>query len=320
MHSDEIQSESISIRLDVKPVLPAGETTLHIKRFSPGASLERQIPPVLMLHGSLSNGRIFYSESGKGLAPFLARLGYDVYVGDLRGRGKSRPRIAPGADYGQNESIRQEIPAMIQEIRRRRGEIPQHWVAHSWGGVLLYSVLARFPEFRPGVRSLVLVVTRRSIRQNNWSVFWKFHLFWHHVGQWLARKKGYLPAREWKFGADNETLLSLAECSAWVKPSPWIDTRDGFDYGKAIQGADLPPSLWLAGAGDTDIAHPRDVRDFAIETGSPDIELHVLGKRSGNTMDYGHSEILTHPKAADEVFPLIGTWLGRHDAGIPQST
>ncbi|NIQ57196.1 MAG: alpha/beta fold hydrolase, partial [Gammaproteobacteria bacterium] len=209
MQSGGIQSESLHIRLEGAPGSPGDETTLHLERIRPPGPPERLGRPVFMLHGSLSNGRVFYSRSGKGLGPFLARRGYDVYIGDLRGRGESRPRIAPGASHGQNESIRQEIPAMIREIRRLRGEIPQHWVAHSWGGVLSYSVLARFPEYRSSVRSMVLLATRRSIRQNNWGVFWKFHFFWHRVGPWLAKRKGYLPARELRFGADNETILSL---------------------------------------------------------------------------------------------------------------
>lgn len=313
MQSGGIQSDSLTIRLDGAPASLGGETTLHLERIRPAVPPERLRHPVFMLHGSLSNGRVFYSRSGKGLAPFLAGQGYDVYIGDLRGRGKSRPRIAPGASHGQNESIRQEIPAMIREIRRLRGEIPQHWVAHSWGGVLLYSVLARFPEYRPCVRSMVLLATRRSIRQTNWGVFWKFHVFWHRAGPWLAKRKGYLPAHEWRFGADNETILSLAECSRWVRPSPWIDTRDGFDYGEAIKDADLPPSLWLAGSGDTDIGNFLDVREFALETGSRDPEIRVLGRKNGNAVDYGHAGILTHPKAAEDIFPLIATWLHRHD-------
>jgi hypothetical protein len=40
----------------------------------------------------------------------------------------------------------------------------------------------------------------------------------------------------------------------------------------------------------------------------------VLGRRNGNAVDYGHAGILTHPRAAEEVFPLIGGWLSRHDA------
>ena len=46
---------------------------------------------VLMIHGAVENGRIFYSNSGKGLAPFLCNSDSDVFVIDLPGRGESQP-------------------------------------------------------------------------------------------------------------------------------------------------------------------------------------------------------------------------------------
>ena len=63
---------------------------LHLKRFC-GSSTGSV---VFMLHGTVENGRIFYSRNGKGLAPFLASKGYDVFVADLRGRGESTPAIS----------------------------------------------------------------------------------------------------------------------------------------------------------------------------------------------------------------------------------
>ena len=69
--------------------IPITDTdTLFVRRFRVEG---KAIGNVFLLHGSIENGRIFYSENNKGLAPFLARNGYDVYVGDLRGRGKSKP-------------------------------------------------------------------------------------------------------------------------------------------------------------------------------------------------------------------------------------
>jgi len=62
---------------------------LHLKRFFN----DKMGQPVVMLHGSIENGKIFYSSSGKGLAPFLADQGYDVFVPDFRGKGKSTPPI-----------------------------------------------------------------------------------------------------------------------------------------------------------------------------------------------------------------------------------
>lgn len=58
-----IQRQSIAVPL-------ANGDILTLQRFRGAESG----PPVLMLHGAIENGRIFYSESGKGLAPYLARF------------------------------------------------------------------------------------------------------------------------------------------------------------------------------------------------------------------------------------------------------
>lgn len=72
--------------------LQASDYRLHLMHISqPG---QRGIP-VLMIHGMVEDGRIFYHPSGKGLGCYLARQGYEVYVADLRGtaRFQSRPPV-----------------------------------------------------------------------------------------------------------------------------------------------------------------------------------------------------------------------------------
>src|SRR5690606_33141901 len=112
---------------------------LHLKRwYARGASR-----PVLLLHGAVENGRIFYTDSGKGFAPFLASWGFDTYSADLRGRGGSGRPISRESGYGQTEAIRDELPALARAVSDRHGGMPVDWVAHSWGGVLMLSALAR---------------------------------------------------------------------------------------------------------------------------------------------------------------------------------
>ncbi len=101
-----------------------------------------------MVHGAIENGRIFYTESGKGLACFLARHGYQVYVADLRGRGLSTPAIAEQAEHGQHELITEDMPALHRWIAARHAGFKLHWMAHSWGGVIMASTLVRFPSWR----------------------------------------------------------------------------------------------------------------------------------------------------------------------------
>lgn len=43
---------------------------------------------VLLLHGAIENGKIFYTEKNKGFAPFLAKNGYNCFVADLGERFK----------------------------------------------------------------------------------------------------------------------------------------------------------------------------------------------------------------------------------------
>ena len=103
--NNEVRQESLFV-----PVSSTDE--LHLRRIwrDPNG------PPVFMIHGSIENGRVFYSPSGKGLAPYLAQNGYDVYVGDLRGRGLSRPPIGRHSAYGQTEMITEDTPTMVREI------------------------------------------------------------------------------------------------------------------------------------------------------------------------------------------------------------
>ena len=60
---------------------------MHIRRFG-----DPNHVPVLLLHGSVEDGRVFYSRKGKGLAPYLAINGFEVFVPDFRGHGYSTPR------------------------------------------------------------------------------------------------------------------------------------------------------------------------------------------------------------------------------------
>ena len=78
-------AESLYVKVD-------GGPQLHLRHF-PGPG-----HPVFLVHGAIENGRIFYSDNGKGFAPYLQKQGFDVYVLDLRGRGKSLPTLRKGAE------------------------------------------------------------------------------------------------------------------------------------------------------------------------------------------------------------------------------
>ncbi len=285
--------------------------TLYMKRIRPS---QGQGQPVLMVHGMMSNGRIFYSHNGKGLAHYLARHGFDVFVADLRGKGLSTPRISRHARHGQTETIRDDIPALHAAIRQLTGNQPVHWVAHSWGGVFLNSALLRQPELIPEVASLVHFAVKRSVHVRNVTKSIEIDLMWNVVLRGVTRTVGYLPARSLRFGSDDETNKTHLQIKRWAKVRPWVDSDDGFDYGAAAKHITLPPALYLAAKDDPCRGHRSDVKRFRDESGPHVSKVHLLARRTGYRHDYDHVNLLTHPDAEREHFPLALAWMrGEHD-------
>lgn len=281
--------------------------SLHLKRFF----TDPKGPTVFALHGAIENGKIFYSKNQKGLGPFLAKSGFDVFIADLRGRGESFPQISKKSKYGQYHSITQELPLFFDKIFTLKMEHKIHLLAHSWGGVLLMSYLARYPDFFQKIKSAVFFGTKRRILSQNFEKFWKIDLFWNLISSLLIKWKGFLPAKEFGLGSDNESAESWKDSKLWIK-GPWIDTCDSFDYASAITEHKIFPLLNLVGSNDFCLGNPRDVKLFLDEC-KMKVNIDIIGKRNGYHHDYGHIDILTHSDSEKEIYPLVLNWFKKYD-------
>ena len=282
----------------------SGNHILHVKHIYQ----ERTGTPVFMLHGAIENGKIFYSESGKGFAYFLAEKGYDVFVLDQRGRGKSTPRISKNSTFSQKETLKEDIHACIREIEKQRGLIKQIWVGHSWGGVLLTAFLARNPSFKQRVDRLIYFGTKRSVRVKNIHRFVLISFAWNTLAPLLVKWHGYLPTITYKYGSDNESAGTLSDSIRWVKNSVWLD-EDGFNYHESLQSFSLPETLYVVGKKDYCLGHISDVKRFIDESGNHAYTLMYLSKKHGFQKDYDHINMLTDPRAVNDHFQRIYTWL-----------
>ncbi|MBU3021685.1 alpha/beta fold hydrolase [Aestuariibacter sp. A3R04] len=281
-----------------------GHHQLHLRHIR----INENGPPVLMLHGVIENGRIFYTESGKGLACFLAAQGYNVYVADMRGRGKSVPPISEDHNHDQYDQITRDIPLFLNYVFEHTRQ-PVHAIAHSWGGVLLASALVRFPELSKNIRSKICFGTKRSVRVQNPEKWFKVDFVWKWLCPKVARRKGFLPGAKMKIGADDETYGSLCQGMKWVELNPWVDPKDQFNYAQAAKETNWPVTWHIAAANDYALGHPRDVRDFIAESVGSSARFTVLSRKNGNLFDYDHINMLTHPRAVEDHFPSIAQWL-----------
>jgi predicted alpha/beta hydrolase len=278
--------------------------TLHIRNIHKTAGGI----PVLMLHGAIENGKIFYTESGKGLACYLAEQGFNVYVADFRGRGLSTPKIDGDSNFGQHETIVHDIPALIEYVYGLTKQA-MHVICHSWGGVLFGSTLARFPLLLPHIRSQLCFGTKRRVTVWNMERLLKVSLVWRLFTPLVTKKTGYLNAVKFGIGSDNETQQSMVESLDWIKSKAWIDLIDNFDYGKAALEINWPPTWHITGVKDFALGHAQDVKLFINETSKSEAKFSNLSKKGGYHLDYDHINILTHKNAPKDHFPEIVDWL-----------
>ena len=300
-------THSIDNRINPEIIsIPFGENdTLRMTRLC----RDPEGTPVFMLHGMIENSAIFCSRKGRGLGPFLADHGYDVYMADLRGRGKSTPPVGRHSNHGQTESILYEVPAFIKKIIEIRGTVTQKWIAHSWGGVILNSVMARFPEYAGMVDRAVYFGAKRRVAAVNRTRLARIDFIWGLLCSIAGLVCGYLPAKKMRIGSDNEPRMSHLGCVRWVYRKRWVDPVDGFDYGEAAKTASLPPVLYLAAVNDRCLGHPADVKRTMDESCQDNAAYRVLGKEYGNLHDYDHVSMLTHPDAVRDHFPIVLQWL-----------
>lgn len=292
----DILAESLFI-----PVTPTD--TLHLKRFSQS----RQGPPVFLVHGSIENGRIFYSNSGKGFAPYLASRGYDVFVADLRGRGQSTPPISAASDFGLHHTLTEDFPAFINKIKELKGDVPQYWGAHSWGGVLMLAYLAR-PTVPVQVQAMAFFASKRRISIWSPKKFFMVDVMWNWFAKATVAAGGALYAKQLRMGSDSETRLTHRQTHEWVVNKRWLHWHDAYDYAEALQRIKLPPTLYLTGAKDDVLGHPVDVQKLLQETGCPRSKFTLLSKANGYRHNYDHINILTHPDAQQDHFKEVVDW------------
>lgn len=277
---------------------------LHIKKIYKESSL----PPVVLIHGSMENGKIFYSKSLKGFAPYLAQNGFTVYVVDLRGKGESHPKISRDFNFGQADVIN-DLVHVYEYIQTFHPNDKQIWGSHSWGGVLVNCFLLRHPEYIKRTEKLFHFATKRSISVRSIQKYINIDIAFKRLFTWQAYLEGYVSPRF--FGFDSEARNYHVDVAKWVSQMSFVDPSDRFDYAQSALKHKLPQSLFIAGINDPYLGNPVDVRRFMQECNVMEHDYLLLSKANGRLHDYGHNDMVTHPDGPNDHFPLIKQWLQR---------
>lgn len=251
-------------------------------------------PAVVLTHGTFSN-----AQTCTRLATYLAENGFDCWVLELRGHGRSEAGpVHPNFErFGECD-----VPAALRAVRHHTQDRPLFWIGHSGGGLVLLMHLARHPEALAQVKGVVTLASQATDAGMTWSGRVKIAL--SAAGNNLL---GYAPGPLFKLGPENEFRGVMNQWFRWNWNGRWTG-HDGFDYLEGLGRIDVP-ALCFAGGGDRFIAPYQGCRRLYNALGGPDKQMVLCAKSEGYGEDYSHARIITSRRAQQEIWPIISEWL-----------
>lgn len=264
--------------------------------------------PVVLLHGSFSNRRFWYSPAGIGPGAYLARMGFDVWIAEMRGHGLS-PRN-PG--YSRNrvaDYAAWDLPAIAAFIHEQTGQ-PAHWLGHSLGGATLLAALGGGYLPPAAVRSATVLGTQLGHAPRLLKlppVVWAAHA--------LLAGFTHVSGLRFRRGPEDEPIATVLEHLRWHAWWGRFGDARG-DWLQGLAGVELPV-LAVAAAADRQ-SPPAACRRLWQHLRQADRHFLLLSQAQGFASDYGHLQMLHGKDAQREVWPLLADWL--KTGTLPQQT
>jgi len=261
--------------------------------------------PVILVHGTFCQRSFWVSDKGLGLGPYLLERGYDVWIPEARGHGRS-PRDERFRSWSAEDQMQFDLPAVQRLVATETGR-GAHWVGHSWGGVAILGSIGAGWLTEDQMRSAV--VLGANITEGD---AWLKQKLPRAAAWLLLTALGRVPAALFRLGPEPESRAYMLDFFRWKGPSAAWRTVDGRDYWEGIRRTKVP-LLDFAAANDT--MDPVPGCRFVFDAvGSENKAWVLLGTEQGFSKDYGHVEMVISKAARVEVWPRIADWLDAHEA------
>jgi pimeloyl-ACP methyl ester carboxylesterase len=307
--------------------------------------------PVLLCHGMSSNRWDMDGPGRVSLARYLVKRGYDVWVVELRGAGRStRPTWWNGKryDWRIEDYVQHDGPAALRKVLRETGARQVHWVGHSMGGMIAYALL-----MSPVHHKIASAVTLGSPTMSNvghplldfgvpYRNLLRFMPPRIRIGMLARLGAVFAPLlarglhdsiRElgWHEGNADVGLLRtlmltavddipaslLREFARWYETKAMSDRYAMFDFTEHLERI-TAPILIIAGSKDG-LTPPRDMEHVYQRIASRDKAFRIIGKQHGCPRDYSHADLILGLHAPDDVYPVILEWLEAHRKVKPRT-
>jgi pimeloyl-ACP methyl ester carboxylesterase len=305
--------------------------SLSIRHLPAQGSVRRG--PVILQHGLGANGIVF-DYPNRSFAKHLSERGFDCYITELRGTGRSERCKTP---FGIDEYLERDLPALIASVQRHSGQQRLSWVGHSMGGILAMfyvmehadAPITRFVavgsalDYRPG-HSVYRDMRRMRFLAGNWLPFLPFHALSRLNAQVAGRGPFAFPAEGMNFVRANiEPEIVRKVLTHGFSPIPFrllddLDTTFG-EHGFCRKRGELKylehcerfavETLLVVGSGDPQCSELAVEETARLLGKGARVQVARFGKPHGQREHYGHFDLLLGKHAREETWPTLTAFL-----------
>ena len=236
-----------------------------------------------------------HSRPARFMAEFLTSMGHTVITLDPRGHGMSLPHPRRGIDYGFDEFLKLDLPAVFADIKARFPDQPVFLIGHSLGAHLASIYAAENEGEVAGVVGLTAAhLDNKILGRPSLVLFTSFLL--------ISKILGYLPGQYLGWG----NPIAKGQVRDWAM---WGITGKlrGSD-GRALEPALMAtktPQLCV-GFSDDPLAKPKSVAAFAAMFPA-DLVTHRTYTPAGvGVPKLGHME---HLRSGQKIWADIHDWI-----------
>jgi len=311
--------------------------TLVLWRYSAARAAGHTPPPrthpVLMCHDMASNRFAFDLNPRVSVADFMARQGWDTWVVELRGSGKSKntgPSERENTNWCFDDHV-EDMRAFIEKVHGVSGK-PVHVVGHGMGAMLAQCAAAGVRTDARMVRSGVSLAGSFVMPDSVWKEFlWLWPVVQHfptiqpdYIKEILA-PMSFINSSELFIRHNNidanvgrelftknwEAIpVSLIAQLRSVVDEQGLRAADGTGLYAGRLAAIKAPMLMLAGAKDEQCS-PATMQAAASRVAGS--TYRCFGTQHGQQRDYGHFDLLVGLRAHEEVWGVVSDFLQQHD-------
>lgn len=290
-------------------LIPVTDTAqIHVRRFGDS----HRNTTVVLLHDLFSDGSLFL-RNADALGSQLAQAGFEVWVPDLRGHGRSWPLLGRDTvktfSYDFHAAVTGDLATVIGLLRDQAPDKPLYLVGHGVGGLLWLSFLARWPVVSEMVRGIALIgmFTHRERGGLAWRL--RDDLF----ARWRALQHAGMVVRPGSDGQPHPETLAFYRDVHRMLEQGWIDPADGLDH--AAQLAQLtrwPPTLAVCADRDGPWSGAQSARLLQRQLPPHDGRLYRFGRESKVRLR-GPGSALAGGTGAADLGGLVLGWLDCFD-------